>query len=679
MNNPSDELQKPQSDIGSYGYNETENDKFKMATPPSHTTVEGSLSEGLLKLSMTDRNAVEEEIHGVRCLGVTTETPDLLQNSLREFNLELLAIKNSPSRIADIQNKKLNNSGLHKRRSSRSNQSQDPPVDVLKNVLDDTHPETAAATRQRCYVNDPDVRLRFLRCDNFDARAAAKRFVNFFDLAGEVFGDFVADRPIRISDFSETPGLSGKPKRYKQYEKKALSNSRIQYLPFRDRSGRRVKVAVRECNAELDLTLRIRINLILDWIASEDVETQRKGVVAVVWPSDPPKPTTHGGGASGTGSGLSSGVSSCSSESEDEGSQWEGFLRPKYSKNDIAYHKRYYHAQPIRVAAMHWCSQDKPIYRILNSLHYFSLDSKSQSRYKVHFGASVEIRYYLQAFGIPVDLIPLTHTMALKRQNLLQWMACRRYIEEQQQHQQHQQYQYHQQQQQRQFLRLQQHFQQNSPQQPWDDELTLKFLESGNDGAHGKQQPQQPILVECPRFYDVIIGKAKVCTNNPGNGFYSSLIEATHDEHDSLVHARDKVAMTWRILLHITEEQEGRFLDWNKSLNAWVVIQDKIVIRKKIANSYKEYKRSHYVSRNVTGRGGSGITSSNSKRANAPSRNGSSSSAEDANYESSNSDANGGGVIDHGAIATKRRKINGCLRNACNGVEKEIEYRFAGL
>lgn len=668
-----------------YTYSESnEKDKFKMAIPPSDTTVEDSLSRGLLNLSISDRNAVEEEIHGVRCLGVTEETPDLLQKSLREFNSELLAIKNSPSRIAGLQNQKnhisnYNNTGLYKRRSSKSNtdnsnQRQVPPIDVLKNVIDTTDLDIAKTTtttsttqKKRCYLNDPAVRLRFLRCENFDARAAAQRLVSFCELAQEVFGDFVADRPIRLSDFYETPGLTGKAKRYKLYEKKALSNSKVQYLPFRDRSGRRVKAAVGTANAELDLVLRIKINMILDWVASEDVETQRKGFVLVCWPFDPPE-SKGTGGSSYSGNSSVSGTSG-SESSEDEGSaqsHWEGHLRPKYSRNDVAYHKRYYHAQPIRVAAMHWCSQDWPIYKILNSLHYFSIDSESQKRYKVFFGESVEIRYHLQNFGIPIDLIPLTHTMALKRQNHLQWMACRRYIEEQQQQQQHQQYQYHQQQyhQQQQFLQLQQNFQQNSlPQQPWDDELARKFFESSgtNGGAGGKQQPQQPILVECPRFYDVIIGKAKVCTNNPGNGFYSSLIEATHDEHDSLVHARDKVAMTWRILLHITEEKQGRFLDWNKSRNAWVVIQDKIVVRKKIANSYKEYKRSRYVN-----------TAYSSKKTKVP-------SSSNSDYDSSNSDTNGDVTnTSVAAIATKRRKINGCLGNAC-GIEKDIASMFAGL
>jgi hypothetical protein len=373
------------------GDQKEDNDKDELATPPSHTTVEDALSTGLLQLSTTDRTDLEEEIHGVRCLGVTKETPDLLQRSLQEFNRELLSIKNSASRRATLQNAR--SSYSNRRRSFKSSNSQDNPIDVLKNVIDTTTTTTTTtgttSARQQCYLNHPDVRLRFLRCESFNARAAAKRFVKFFDLAMEVFGDFVADRPIYLSDFFESTA-GGRIKRSQQHEKKALANSRIQYLSFRDRSGRRVKVGVGDCNADLDLFLRIKINLLLDWIASEDVETQQKGVVIVVWPSDPPATNTNAPNSDNNINNInnnSSGASSNGSEAEAEDErQWEGLLRPRYSKNVVAYHKRYYDAQPIRVAAMHWCSQEKPIYRVLNALYYFSLDSKSQSRYKVHFG-----------------------------------------------------------------------------------------------------------------------------------------------------------------------------------------------------------------------------------------------------------------------------------------------------
>ncbi len=386
--------EQPENVFGTYdGYQIESNDK--LAVPPSHTTLEDSLSKSLLKLSITDRTAVEEEIHGVRCLGVTQETSDLLQRSLAEFNRELLTIKNSPHRIASLQNKIKSYEKL-KRTSKTNGRANGPPIDVLRNVIDTAIDTTNAAAKQQCYLNDADVRLRFLRCENFDAKAAAKRFVNFFELALEVFGDFVADRPMRLTDFMETPKGGGRLKRYQLHAKKAFGNSMIQYMPFRDRSGRRVKVGVGGCNSELDLFLRIKINMLLDWIASEDVETQQKGSVIIVWPFNPPSTNTpsyngssNNGSSNSTGSGAassysSSGVSS-SSEAEEEG-KWEGLLRPRYTQKVVAYHNRYYQAQPIRVAAMHWCSQDKPIYRLLNSLYFFSLDSKTQSRFKVHFG-----------------------------------------------------------------------------------------------------------------------------------------------------------------------------------------------------------------------------------------------------------------------------------------------------
>ena len=212
-------------------------------------------------------------------------------------------------------------------------------------------------------------------------------------------------------------------------------------------------------------------------------------------------------------------------------------------------------------------------------------------------------------------------------------------------------------------------------QQPWDNERALEFFETNNDSSCASANNNgKPVVVECPRSYDVIIGKAKVCTNNPGNASYSSLIEATHDEHDSLVHARDKVAMTWRILSRITDERKGRFLDWNKSLNAWVVIQDKVVIRKKIANSYKEYKRSRYVlSRSSKDR------SQKKKQAPFPDMPDLETSG-GRTMNATNDNSNAAGYTNQ-SVVSKRRKISGCLGSSVDSESPtmETESMFAGL
>jgi hypothetical protein len=155
----------------------------------------------------------------------------------------------------------------------------------------------------------------------------------------------------------------------------------------------------------------------------------------------------------------------------------------------------------------------------------------------------MEIRYKLQGFGIPVDALPLTHTMAIKRHNHLKWIATRRFIE-------------------------QEHI------------------------SESKNGPSKPLpidprdVVECPRSYDVIIGKARY-KDNPGNEFYRSLIEATYDDHSSAT-KRDKVKLTRRIVRQI-EERNGRFLQLNKSLKSFVRIKDRNVARQKVAQSYRDY------------------------------------------------------------------------------------------
>lgn len=174
-------------------------------------------------------------------------------------------------------------------------------------------------------------------------------------------------------------------------------------------------------------------------------------------------------------------------------------------------------------------------------------------------GEPLEIRYKLQGFGIPTDSLPLTHTMAIKRQNHTQWIALRKCIERNQEE-----------------------------------------TSSDDGGGKGKKKTPKPLpcdpddLVECPRSYDVIIGKAKY-QNNPGNVFYRSLIEATHDEHISSS-KREKVELTWRIVRQM-EERNGRFLEMSKSLKTWVHIKDRNVMRQKVAQSYKEYKRNAGVAR----------------------------------------------------------------------------------
>lgn len=528
-------------------------EKYSMAQVREDITFENSLSAELMKLSINDRTAIEEDVHGVS--STIEETPEFLAWRLQEFDKELIRLKDCPRR-----RRKLERSRRLRKNRNEGKPGKEDEEDVLRNVVRrksnyvdeeectastmDTGVPTNATMdsssssspglrrgsgddhKSTCYVNDPKIRLRFIRAEGYDSKKAAIRFVKFLEFAQELYGNFVADRPIRLSDLKT------------KQEKRALTKISFQFLPFRDRSGRRVYVSVGSCGYDVEPKMRIKILWYMFWVASEDIESQRKGVVIIGWPND--------------SAVVDDEVKSCESDSGEDfsNSAWENSLRPSLRVIEGSYQGKAMEGLPMRVAAFHICFTDRPIFRIVNTLFYFSLSTEMRLRYKVHIGEPLEIRYKLQGFGIPVDLLPLTHTLKLKPQNHLQWIAFRKMIE--------------------------QH-------------------EGGPLGGKKKVDVDPKDLVECPRSYDVIIGKAKY-TNNPGNVFYRSLIEATHDEHLSRS-KRDKVELTWSIVRKM-EERNGRFLELNKTLKAWVHIRDRHVMRQKVAQSYKEYKRNVAVIRN---------------------------------------------------------------------------------
>lgn len=164
--------------------------------------VDELLTREMRQLTFQDRNAIQEEIHGVR--GVQyTETPVMVSESLARLSEELASIAFKPA------------------------------FDRAQ-----TLPET--------YVNGSDFRLRFLRCEEFDAAKAAKRIVVFLDLLFENFGLDALIRPIRLTDLSKT-------------ELEILRAGHImQCLPFRDRSGRRIFTVVGDFGLQHDYDARVR-------------------------------------------------------------------------------------------------------------------------------------------------------------------------------------------------------------------------------------------------------------------------------------------------------------------------------------------------------------------------------------------------------------------------------------
>lgn len=331
--------------------------------PPSHFSIDSDLADELLKLSFKDRVAIQEEIHGVRCLAVE-ETPELIERSLRQFDnkimerkLEIeLSLRNSQQspdqnllrNVQSIASQRLNIksvvSPLLLSSASRNHTQSVTTVTV-----------TTDSTNQVCYLNDPNIRLRFLRCEYFDVSKAVQRLVRFLELTCEVFGDFVAERPIQIDDFNT------------RKEEVALYNSRNQYLPFRDRSGRRIFVGVGHCDFESSIPpeLRCKMTMFLHWVVSEDIETQQKGVVIVAWPSDEAE----------------------GNENETTYS-WEKSIRPNIQLKHRSFQKKVYESMPVRTSSQQGYFKDTPFFRALSVMYYLGMNQKEKRIYKAHYGES---------------------------------------------------------------------------------------------------------------------------------------------------------------------------------------------------------------------------------------------------------------------------------------------------
>lgn len=292
------------------------------------------------RLSLKDRNAIYEEIHGVSTMAIE-ETPQLLEESLRCFQAELDKIDGDVKCTYDF----------------ITRQEDDLPSKRL--------------------AFDRSFRLRFLRCVFFNPSKAATRMVRFFGVLNAMYGRealtkfdgtmdfFVGDKDIQV----------------------ALRDGYLQLLPFRDRSGRKILVFVLDA-LEIEDQARIKIFMYMVFVAGEDEETQRNGIVILFWPG--------------------------SKELRLPASRHRGLVSKVIS------------AMPTRFASFHFCFPSTPFFQMARMMITVALKGGNDiTRVKVHTGERMELQYRLMGYGIPVNLIPTTGTGTLKTKVFAQWAKAR--------------------------------------------------------------------------------------------------------------------------------------------------------------------------------------------------------------------------------------------------------------
>ncbi|VEU34422.1 unnamed protein product [Pseudo-nitzschia multistriata] len=303
--------------------------------------VDELLSKELLQLSVGDRNDIQEEIHGVGCLA-PEETPEFVERSLKELTLELEELMFS----------------LPKFQTRGYQQSQLQP---------------------NTYVNEKEFRLRFLRCELFDIRKTAFRICEFLEWALILFGEYALQRPITLHDFSKD-------------ELKYFRQGYYQLLPSRDRSGRRIVVIIPgEGMEKIPKDAKAKIAMYTSWAAGcNDIDTQRKGLVFLVWFDKSIKTSQIG-------------------------------TKQKAKDHEVA---------SVRASAIHCCTPDTALFRFRRSIMAMRIAHHNRYKLKYHLGDAMENRYMLQTYGIPSDQIPLTWSGTVKLNYHRQWVRLRHAIEQ---------------------------------------------------------------------------------------------------------------------------------------------------------------------------------------------------------------------------------------------------------
>lgn len=342
----------------------------EVAIDAAESNYQEVISQELMKLAIVDRNAILEEVHGVRCLAVE-ETPRLIQASLKEFRNEL----NNDNPLAT---KKAYRLILRNRqRASKTN-------------LDYNYA-----------INDDDFRLRFIRCELFDVPKAVLRFCNYLDFAYEFWGAIALKRPIRLTDFSKA-------------ELKLFRKGFFQVLPFRDNSGRRIMAYTGGINSHFDFQSRNKIYFYLwDVITRDSVESQRKGFIMLRLLGD-----------DNTTDKTIIDKKNNVKNSKDRANLFTIF----YNVNKIL------KSIPSRITAIHVNVPNNPAFRLMSKIFLTQTLSGVNSDLipRCVFGPGgtyMETRYRLKSYGIPSQLLPLTNTDTIKCTYHNQWIKTRKILE----------------------------------------------------------------------------------------------------------------------------------------------------------------------------------------------------------------------------------------------------------
>lgn len=336
------------------------------------------------------------------------------------------------------------------------------------------------------YVQTDSFRMRFLRASNFDVPWVAKRIVTFLELVSDIIGDVALQRPVCLSDFSDR-------------ELVCLRMGRWQFLPFADRIGRRIMVCfLDEIWEAFPPKTKAKISLYLSWTAGNDAMTQRRGLVLIVWFDK----------------------------------KFKIPRRPHREYKDHAMHS-------TRVSAFHMCTPDTPFYRFRAAVAKMRVGRVRRSL-QTHVGNSMENRYALQSYGIPVEQMPISYTGKIKLKCIEQWVDARIAME------------------------------------------------------GSKDNPIQNKVIEYPDPDDVVFRPGSSCNTHSGNNAFRNFLISKLNEQEMKSKGQFNIrrkAVVAEVKSEVRDKNGGRFLIWNDK-GWWNELVDEKKISLKIEYQIKELRKS---------------------------------------------------------------------------------------
>jgi hypothetical protein len=300
------------------------------------------LAREMAKLSMTEREAIMNDIHGV-AEDECQETPALIAEKLALLETKIQQLN-----------------------QERRNNDENGRGTAAYYMAFAMSPE---------YVQDPTFRLMFLRAAHFDVDQAAKRIIKHFEKKLELFGVNKLVKTIALDDLDAD-------------DNECLQCGQSQLLPYRDRSGRAVFLQALSHYRFKEVINAMRVVYYVLMCAVEDEETQKKGIVSVVYNVEPKSPLA----------------------------------------NDPRIYLNVYQllpALPIRMMGAHYCVQDSGLRRFMSSIRV-AMSRELRLRSRVHHGSHQECTYTLMTFGVPRKCFPISSTGELLVEKHMEFLAMRR-------------------------------------------------------------------------------------------------------------------------------------------------------------------------------------------------------------------------------------------------------------